>query len=220
MKCVRLVLAGLAAAMILLGDCAESEARCRLLGGRHRRCCASDRCPPTRATWVCPTQQTPYSAGQSGGVTYYMFYAHVYDANHIPPCWGMPQPAYLPDGSPTGCTQGAPCWNPSRLHAAAPTNLADYGHNMSQMQLERFGTPTMSYNVNFGTPMSPERRNIDFYEIPIAGHAEPLLIGLENPYAADYAVAPRHVQGKWNQHTNKARTVKFGSDLYYVLFRN
>lgn len=232
MKNARFVLAGLAAVMILIGDCPTSEARCRLFGRRHRRSCASYApCAPcagncgktTDETWVCPVQQTPYYAGQSGGVDYYMFYTQVYNPNTIPHCSGIPQPAYLPAGTPTGCAQtNPPCWNSSRKDLTRPPDLADTGHEMTEDQLNAWGPPVRRHRINFGTTAAPEWHNIDFHLAIVLGYP-PVRVALENPYhdPRDYSDAPGgHTHGPWDGHAY-GRTVDRtgGRAIYYVLLK-
>lgn len=121
MNTARFMLAGLAAMMVLVGDCAESEARCRLF----RRCvarrnCPRYVCPPVRAAAPMDTRRTYthlcplYAAYQINGEPdpLYMYYAvpSYYDTTQSPPRWvcdGSPQA--LHDNLTIGCgTQCVP----------------------------------------------------------------------------------------------------------------
>jgi len=175
---------------------------------------------------ICPVQQTPYYAGKTNGTDYYMFYAHVYDSGHNPPCWGMPQPVYLPAGTPVGCTGiEPPCFNPSRDVADRPPNLGDKGHRLTEMQLKGFGDPVGKFQINFGTADSPDVRNIDFYQLDIPrtgpGHPRPpedVWIGIENTYGQYGPPLTPYTVGNWNDHIyGKTVTFRGGRRPYYVL---
>jgi hypothetical protein len=232
MRNARFVLAGLAAVMILSGDCPTSEARCRLFGRRARSncapaavrtvCCSSTGGKPETTDLICPVQQTPYYAGQQNGVDYYMFYAYPYSSR----CTGIPQPVYLPAGSPVGCTgTDPPCFSPSKEITARPPNLADMGHRLTKGQLKGFGEPVGKHLINFGTDSAPDPRNIDLYRLDVPKSApgkprptEEVWIGIENPYASytPLLVEPDH--GNWHSH-DFGKTVTFSGNRrpYYVL---
>lgn len=229
MRNARFVLAGLAAVMILIGDCPTSEARGWLFGRCHRRNCSSASCPPCAAncgmttdeTVICPVQQTPYYAGQSGGVDYYMFYAQPY-----PQCAGVPQPLYLPSGSPVGCTgTSPPCFNSAdKDNALRPPNLSDKGHRLTQAQLKGFGDAVGRYQIDIGMGGSSDPRNIDFYQldIPKPRHWYEMWIGIENHLvAANYPPLIPYSVEDWDGHPygKKVRLIA-GGRPYYVLLHD
>lgn len=235
MKTARFVLAGLAAVMILLGDCTAIEARGRLFSRRAGGNCApraaSVPCASCTATAtsagtpaltgvVCPVQQTPYYAGRTNEVDYYMFYAYPY-----PQCVGPPQPLYLPSGTPVGCNGGDHCFDPSRANTGPP-NLGHMGHRLTEGQLKGFGHPFRQWRINFG---SLGERNIDFYRLDIPKNAPGELrrpyevwIGVENHLADPYGSPPLdYTVDDWNGYSY-GRTVTFqnSSRPYYVLLYN
>jgi hypothetical protein len=228
MKTARFVLAGLAAVMILVGDCKEGEARGRLFGRHGRRNCtpaaataasAPAGAKPTTTDVICPVQKTPYYAGRTNDVDYYMFYAYPY-----PLCTGQPQPLYLPADSPVGCTgTSPPCFNPNKDNDHP--HLGTKGHRLTEGQLKGFGEPVGRFQIDIGTAENPDPRNIDFYQldVPRTGPGNPrpteeVWIGIQNRYGSYGPPLAKYTVGDWPYHPY-GRTVTFPHSRrpYYVL---
>jgi hypothetical protein len=136
MNALRWVLPVLAAMMVLIGDCPESEARCRLFGRRARRgcpssCAAAGGCQRVTSArrdgiTVCPLYGPMYAVGSS-----YLYYAAEYNPTTMT-CGNNPQPAYLSGGTNTGCNPGAlntGCFSPGG-YGAPPNHLCQTGHDL------------------------------------------------------------------------------------------
>ena len=171
MNAMRWVLPVLVAVTMIVGDCSESQARCRLFGRRRARQCCPAPCPATypavksltASTTICPLYETMYDMGNN----YRMFYSGEQSNTTPPSCGANPQPAYLPRGTAVGCG-GNTCWTinppPTGEPHAPPDNQADHGHSLSGPPGWAM-RPRRQYKIDFDPGAGESIRNISFHWI-------------------------------------------------------
>ena len=237
MHAIRFIVPVLIALTMIVGDCAESQARCRIFGRRRaRQCCPPPCYPPSPSssppqthrlvtTTICPLYKTTYDMG--GG--YWMFYCGEYTSNG---CGTNPQPGYLLADScqccqndsncqsdPARCRSGShACWTVGSPLVRLP-NLADTGHCLKTLP------PGAHRQVRVNVGGGLRHRNISFHTVPIPGK-EPLFVGFEFPDAdvppGGLPDAVPHSTENWHDHSTHGRLVRLGKNgpNYFVLLKS
>lgn len=241
MNAMRFVLPVLVAATMIVGDCTESQARCRLFGRRHaRRSCPSSvpgyspRVPHHQTpsysgstpcdTWVqgmtivCPLYETSYNMG--GG--YRMFYGGTYNGSTPEACGNNPQPIYLLTGSTVGCCVPNNECDVIVTHYNArkrPHNLAKYG-NPKLMPPLWAGQPVARHKINF-SDFGYGERAISFHEKALPATATfpatTFSLGFEHRAQGFPLVAPVTLE-RWHDHDRGFKiTLPGDARVYWVI---
>ena len=230
MNAMRFVLPVLVALTMIVGDCSESQARCRIFGRRRARQCCPPPCQPTAylttTKTICPLYKTTYDMGNN----YFMFYCGEYTGGGN--CGTNPQPGYLLENAcrcckddtaclsdPARCASGAhDCWTVNSF-GPKPPNLADQGHSLEHIPMWA-GGPHRQARMDVGDGLGV--RNISLHGVTVPGFRI-FWIGFEIP-TVDVppglpVIVPR-ITGPWLDHP-KGRMIKMGlaGPSYYVLLK-